>query len=46
MWTGPSTGPGIGGLASAQNGWAKLCPTYSFFKFGDGLDPTQPTGLG
>jgi hypothetical protein len=40
--TGPSTDPEIGGLISAQNGWAELDPTYSsssfFIYFWDGLD--------
>jgi hypothetical protein len=46
--TGPSTDPGISGLMSAQNGWAKLGPTYfsSCFVFGNGLDLAQLTRLG
>jgi hypothetical protein len=31
--TGPSTDPEIGGLISAQNGWAELDPTYSSSSF-------------
>jgi len=46
MWAGPNTGPKTDGLALAQKGWAELGPTYCFFKFGDGLDPAQPTRLG
>jgi len=46
--TGPSTDPEIGGLISAQNGWAELDPTYSsssfFFILGTGW--TQPSQLG
>jgi hypothetical protein len=47
MWVGPNTDPKTGGLALAQNSWAKLGPIYCFlFQPGPanwvGLEQVQP----
>jgi hypothetical protein len=43
--TRPSTDPETNGQISAQNGWVKLGPTYSFFLI-SGTGWTQPSQLG